>query len=350
MSLQARSDLLISRTYAREKDDGTKETWEEIVSRVIGHQRWLWEGAQHRELSETQLHELDELKQLLLERKGSLSGRTLWLGGTETAKKRAASNFNCSFSKVETVHDVVDCLWLLMQGCGVGFRPVVGSLSGFSHKINSIRIIRSERKREEWPENRGRESNIAYERDNSVYYLSVGDSAEAWAKSVGKLLAYKGRAKEIVIDLSEIRPAGIRLKGYGWISSGDQTLSIAMDAISKLLNQAAGRLLTRIEILDLMNWLGTVLSSRRSAEIALFSVDEPEWQEFATAKREYWVNNPQRAQSNNSLLFNRKPQRSELEHIFNLMLEGGGCEPGFINGETALKRAPWFAGINPCAN
>ena len=634
MSMEARSELIISRTYAREKEDGTKETWAEIVERVKGHQRWLWEEAQNKPLNFAQEQELTELAQLMLEKKISMSGRTLWLGGTEVAKKRAASQFNCfsgdtlymtegglksfkdtvgttqkvlagdgewreaeiksfgtqslnkisfrpqfgnmsktqhrivvkatpdhrwikvggeettfltlrdkvpfngaeepefcaesfvrgfgfgdgtvdvknqarirlcgdkakylpvfeslgnckvywcpsnngdplvvydkgflsdwkkvpkkpsyhwfqgyyfadghlspvqpgistqdtaaaeyimdnsayggmlvtgrnyltndtnygpraaplqrigvrdsgnfcvtdieptdeeevfcavepvthsftlvggiltgncSFTRVETVHDVVDGLWLLMQGCGLGFTPVVGSLSGFSWKIPEFDVIRSEKKLEGWPENRGRETNKAWT-DGDTWTLSIGDSAEAWAKGIGKLLAFKGRVKKIVIDLSEIRPSGIRLKGYGWISSGDETLHEALEAIFMLLNNAAGKLLSRIEILDLMNWLGTVLSSRRSAEIALFSVDEPEWEEFAVAKREYWINNKQRAQSNNSLLFNRKPAREQLEHIFSLMLEGGGCEPGFINGETARKRAPWFAGINPCAN
>lgn len=31
------------------------------------------------------------------------------------------------------------------------------------------------------------------------------------------------------------------------------------------------------------------------------------------------------------------------------MVESGGSEPGFINAQTATKRAPWFKGCNPCA-
>jgi ribonucleoside-triphosphate reductase len=52
----------------------------------------------------------------MLQRKVSMSGRTLWLGGTDVAKHREASQFNCSFTEVETVYDVVDSLWLLLQG------------------------------------------------------------------------------------------------------------------------------------------------------------------------------------------------------------------------------------------
>ena len=81
----------------------------------------------------------------------------------------------------------------------------------------------------------------------------------------------------------------------------------------------------------------------------MFEYGEDEWAEFAVAKRDWWVSNPQRAQSNNSLLFKTKPLREELASIFNLMVESGGSEPGFINGQTATKRAPWFKGCNPCA-
>ena len=81
----------------------------------------------------------------MLERKMSVSGRTLWLGGTNVAKKREASQFNCSFTHVESVYDVVDILWLLLQGCGVGFRPIIGSLNGFVNPIKDIEVIRSKR-------------------------------------------------------------------------------------------------------------------------------------------------------------------------------------------------------------
>ena len=120
-----RSQLLMRRTYNRPLDDkGTVfETFAQTINRVIGHQQWLWERAQQRELDTQQLMELEELRYLMLDRKVLMSGRTLWLGGTDVAKRREASQFNCSFTHVETVYDVVDVLWLLMQGCGVGFRP-----------------------------------------------------------------------------------------------------------------------------------------------------------------------------------------------------------------------------------
>lgn len=366
--MKTRSEVVIRRTYARPKDnDETSfESWEEICERVKKHQQWLWERAKgssvkligrtegdgsttiqehtidYTPLTEAELEELQQLKNLMVQRKASCSGRTLWLGGTEVAKRREASQFNCSFTEVETVYDVVDVLWLLMQGCGVGFKPIIGTLNGFFKPIKDIEVIRTTRTTKG-----GKETNEETFKDG-VWTIKVGDSAEAWAKSIGKLLAGKYPATKLVFDFSELRPAGTRLKGYGWISSGDEAISTAYLAISKIMNKRAGQLLNRIDILDIVNWLGTILSSRRSAEIALFEYGQPEWKEFAVAKREFWVDNIQRAQSNNSLVFEKIPTKEELQHIFKLMEEAGGSEPAFVNGQAAKVRAPWFKGSNPC--
>jgi ribonucleoside-triphosphate reductase len=347
MTVSTRAQVITRRTYNRPtSDDGKQfETWQETVARVIDHQAWLWERALGRELNDHEYAELYDLEQLMLDRKVLMSGRTLWLGGTQVAKTREASQFNCSFTHVETVYDVVDVLWLLLQGCGVGFKPIVGTLNGFSKPIKNIKTIRSGR-----TSKGGLEYNTeTWDAETKTWTLQIGDSAEAWAKSIGKLLAGKYPADTLVLDFSQLRPAGERLKGYGWSSSGDTAISVAYTAIANILNGRADSLLTRMDILDIVNHLGTILSSRRSAEIALFDYGQPEWEEFAVAKKDWWLhNNEHRTQSNNSLVFKEKPLREDLEKIFHLMQEAGGSEPGFINEVEALRRAPWFKGANPC--
>lgn len=347
MNVSTRAQVITRRTYNRPtSEDGKQfESWEDTVARVIDHQAWLWERAVGRELNDREYEELYDLQDLMLERKVLTSGRTLWLGGTPVAKTREASQFNCSFTNVETVYDVVDVLWLLLQGCGVGFKPVVGTLNGFAKPIKNIRVVRSTR-----TSKGGNEHNVeTWDSESRTWTLTIGDSAEAWAKSIGKLMAGKYPADTLVLDFSQLRPAGERLKGYGWISSGDSAISTAYVAIANILNGRADSLLTRMDILDIVNHLGTILSSRRSAEIALFDYDQPEWEEFAVAKKDWWLhNNAHRTQSNNSLVFKKKPLREDLEKIFDLMLDAGGSEPGFINEVEALRRAPWFKGANPC--
>ena len=344
-----RAQVVTRRTYNRPLNaEGTKfETWEQTIGRVIAHQKWLWERAKGEEtLIDEEWNELVELQQLLIDRKAAMAGRTLWLGDTEISRRRESSMFNCSFTVVETVYDVVDCLWLLLQGCGVGFKPITGTLNGFYKPIKNIEVIHTERTGKG-----GFEENVEiWDEYTKVWTLRIGDSAEAWAKSIGKLLAGKYPAEKLVLDFTEIRPAGERLKGYGWISSGSDAIGKAYLQIAKILNLRAGNLLRKMDILDIINWLGTILSSRRSAEIALFDYGEPEWHDFAVGKKNWWLTgNEQRQQSNNSLLFRWKPTRKELANIFDIMADAGGSEPGFINGVAALERAPWFKGVNPCA-
>ena len=100
-----RAEIITRRTYCRPLEDGTFENWEQVVDRVIGHQEWLWErGLTHQVLpgmplkditvdmsewvylNREQLHELEDLRELMLTRKALPSGRTLWLGGTDIAK------------------------------------------------------------------------------------------------------------------------------------------------------------------------------------------------------------------------------------------------------------------------
>lgn len=361
--VSTRAEIVTRRTYNRPKDNSGKkfETWTETIDRVIRHQRWLWERAkakpweEPKPLNDKEEEELEKLRVLFETRKALPSGRTLWLGGTEVAKKREASQFNCSFLRVETVYDIVDSYWLLLQGCGVGFEPVVGTLNGFSRPVE-LEVIRSAKTD---PNDKGNPDNVEWFREGTPvgaktnhikgasWHIRVGDSAEAWAKLPGKLLANKIPCEKLTLDFSEIRPAGTRLSSYGWISSGDELIAEAMTQMVRILNLKNNRLLSRIDIMDILNLLGSTLSSRRSAEICLVPFGDPETYDFINAKKDLAAT-PWRTQSNNTLLFYHKPSEGELTKLFETMVANGGSEPGFYNAQSALKRAPWFKGTNPC--
>jgi ribonucleoside-triphosphate reductase len=366
--MSTRAEVLARRTYSRKKDDGAYESWTEIIDRVTRHQAWLWGRARRcsspedvfagpssdpiadagRVLDGAACAELRELRRLMLARAALLAGRTLWLGGTPTARRRESSQFNCAYVEIETVFDAVDAFWLLLQGCGVGFKPVPGCLYGFTTYIPKLTIIPSTRGAPG-----GSERNVErYEPAARRWTIQVGDSAEAWAKSLGKLVAGKHYGcQELVMDFSEIRPAGSVIQGYGWACQGFAPFAEAYRSAFQILNQHAGKMLPFAAIHDLLNLTGTVLSNRRSAQIALCNYGDENWREFAAFKRDYYkpeVNRPWREQSNNSLDFHVRPARAELEEIFRLMLESGGSEPGFRNAAAARRRAPWARGTNPC--
>lgn len=353
MEPSVRAEIVTRRTYQRpllqsgQSTGGLQnpeqfESWMETCQRVLDHQKWLWERAKGSSLTKVEKSELAELGEHLLSRKASVSGRTLWMGGTEVSKRREASQFNCAFTNVANIYDMVDIFWLLLNGCGVGFKMKPGILNGFTRPIEDVQFIKSTRT------DKGQDHNEEHH-DGETWTIVVGDSAEAWAKVIGKLLANKRPARALRIDFSNIRPAGSRLKGYGWICGGSEPFEKALGEIIKIANARAGQLLTAIDILDICNLLGMILSTRRASEIALMNYDSPEWEFFAIAKKDHFDHKPWRSQSNNSLLFTHKPSADDLRRVFKIMKEGGGSEPGIINSKAAWNRAPWFQGVNPCA-
>lgn len=344
---QLRAEIVSRRTYQRPLNEaGTKfETWKDVAHRVVfDHQKWLWERAVGRTLNQSEKAELRELEQLIIERKALLAGRTLWLGGTETSKRREVSNFNCSGLVERNVNDIVDDFWLLLNGAGVGSLLYSGNLTGFRTPIRDIQVIRSTKNKNE----RGKEENEETV-ENGVWTIKIGDSGEAWAKSIGKLLAGKYDAHTLVFDFSEVRGAGARLRGYGWISSGDAVISEEYPKIARILSNRAGQFLDEIDQLHILNHLGVIQTGRRGARIALLDYGNRNWRRFATAKKDFWLNgNHHLTQSNNTLRFWEQPSKDELKGVFDLMLESGGSEPGFQNAAEAKRRAPWMQTVNPC--
>ena len=173
--LSARSEAITRRTYNRPlDDDGSKfETWEQTVRRShFDHHVKLWEGAGGR----VDYDELNELVALGLDRSGLVSGRTLWLGGTEYGTSRASSNFNCSALNLETVYDMVDAMWLLLNGCGVGGKAKAGTLHGYYRRIPKLTVVPSEREKTYRGHRENRESLPTVD-NNWTWTIVVGDSA-----------------------------------------------------------------------------------------------------------------------------------------------------------------------------
>lgn len=348
----ARAQAVTIRTYCRPLDEaGSRfETWENVIQRSqYDHHKTLWLNAMERDrLTSSQEQELLELKELGLDRSATVSGRTLWLGGTPYAYERACCQFNCSAKTVRTVYDVVDVAWLLMNGSGVGFKPQVGTLHGFLKPIETVRVVPSTRAAFE----KGPQENVEVvttENGQTVWTIKIGDSAMAWAKAIGKLLNPPKRVVDVlVLDHSNIRGAGGRIKGYGWICNGWKPLADCLVAICQILNGKGGELLDEIDIGEIVNHIGQILSSRRSAEAWLLDEHNPKAYEFSWLKHKYYERGANHLrQSNNSKIYWREPSLNEILETIYQADECGG-DPGFVNGEAAVRKMPWWQLFNPC--
>ena len=96
------------RTYSRFLSKlNRREYWWETCKRAVEYNCNLVDNVTEQEA--------EELYDAMFNLKLFLSGRTLWVGGTESSKKYPSSNFNCSYTNIEKIDDICEVFYLL---CG----------------------------------------------------------------------------------------------------------------------------------------------------------------------------------------------------------------------------------------
>jgi hypothetical protein len=269
--------------------------------------------------------------------KASPAGRTRWLGGTDIAFDKPECQFNCSFKVCRSPSDYCEVFWLELCGCGTGAMPIAGSVGGFSP--SEIRVIHSIK----GPDDRGNPHTFAGVVDGE-YVIRIGDSAEGWVEALRHTLTCVH--PRVALDASEVRGAGGRLNGFGWLCNGSEAF---LRALEKILDIRADSdaVVRAVQCGRIINWLGTVLSTRRSAQNLLMAAGDPEAEDFATLKAHLFKpGNDELRQSNNSLIYDESPGVAAIKQIIENCLNG--IDLGIVNRKAALHRAPWFVGVNPC--
>ena len=339
---ELRAELLMLSKYSHHlnlDESQPFERWSDIIDRSIRHQKKIWQQSIGRDLNDSELSELNELRQGQLKKKIALAGRTYNLGGLPISESRPETQFNCWYDSVKTVHDSVDMFYLLL--CGGGVTSVLErGMAGFQNHIE-LEVIRTQRTTKG-----GNKDNIEIF-DDGIWTIKVGDSAEGWAKFLGKLLAHTYPAKKLIVDFSELRPAGIVLSQFRWISNGDQQLADATAKIVKILNDSVARSLSKINLLDILTLVGGVLATRRSAQMMGMSYHDPEINDFITAKsNDNVLNFPNRYNSNNTIMCYTKPN---IKWVGELLDYGTTNDaPAIMNMAAAKNRYEGCEGLNPC--
>ena len=124
------------RTYSRWlPEEQRRETWKETCIRAVEY---------NCSLANTPRKEAEELFDAMFNLKQALSGRTLWVGGTEVAEKYPLANFNCAFTIMDSVEAIRDLFYLLMVGTGVGFRILKEDVAKFPKVKQDIKLTHKE--------------------------------------------------------------------------------------------------------------------------------------------------------------------------------------------------------------
>ena len=339
------SKLVYYRTYSRWlPEEQRRETWKETCARAVEYNCSLAKGTTKKE-AEALFHNMFNLKQFI-------SGRSLWIGGTEAAKKAPLAGFNCSFVVVDKLKALCDLFYLLMVGTGVGFRILpsdVEKLPKFNRRIK-LKTFRHEDT--PW----GNPTTTMEHLSDRSIKITVGDSKEGWVTALEQYLEVMTEADPkiefVYMDFSRIRPKGAPLKTFGGTASGYKSVQEMFEKIHKVITEGAYSYepkedkLDPIHILDICNIIGqnvVVGGVRRTAEIAIIDPNDT-W--CVTAKKNITAGMEHRYMSNNSVYLTEKPSLKALMEIFESIKVCG--EPGFINVQEAMKRRKDFAGMNPC--
>lgn len=319
------------RTYSRKRDDlGRTEEWGETVERCL--------NAILRYGGRFTVEEIERLYELIYTLKCTPPGRMLWQLGTSTMDRVGGdSAVNCWFVSPNEPEAFCFTFDELMLGGGVGFSVMPGDVYKLPKVKGPLSITR---------------------RDGNDVDFIIPDNREGWVELLRRVLhAYFVTGRSFSYSTHCVRGKGERIKGFGGVASGPGELVKGVNQISGVFNERVGQQLRPIDVLDIMNIIGSVVVSgnvRRSAMIALGSAKDLD---YLTAKQ--WSKGVPnwRAMSNNSVL------RSSVERLpeeFWLGYRGEGEPYGLVNLDLMRKKGrlrdadhyrpdTLVQGCNPCA-
>jgi len=315
--------------YARWKEDEQRrETWSETVQRYFNYmEKHLKTNHKYKLPNDLRV----ELEDAVLNQDIMPSMRALMTSGPALDRCHVGG-YNCSYVPVDSPRAFDETMYILMCGTGVGF-------SVERHNIEKLPIV-----------------NEDMHKTDTV--IKVGDSRPGWAKSLRELISllYAGQIPQW--DVSEVRPAGARLKTFGGRASGPAPLEELFEFCIEKFKAAAGRRLYPIECHDIMCKIGEVVvvgGVRRSALISLSNLNDDQ---MAHAKSGmWWENEGQRALANNSVAYKGKPQMGTFMREWLSLYESKSGERGIFNRKSAQVQAAKNGrrdaeqdfGCNPCS-
>jgi ribonucleoside-diphosphate reductase alpha chain len=319
-------EYIAASRYARFQDDkGRRESWEETVQRFVDYIFSRTPAiAENKELKAELYNSIKNLELMP-------SMRAMMTAG-KSADRDNTCVYNCSYLPVDDPKSFDEAMFILLCGTGVGF-------SVESKYINQL------------PE-------VPEKLYDSEGILNVHDSKEGWAKSLRLLIAHLYAGEIPKWDVSNVRPAGTRLKTFGGRASGPEPLVDLFNFAVALFKAAKGRRLNSLECHDLMCKIGEVVvvgGVRRSAMISLSDLDDERIRHAKAGP--WWDTAPHRALANNSAVYNETPTVGKFMEEWLSLYNSHSGERGIFNREAARKtvekyghRDPNFEfGTNPCS-
>lgn len=324
------------RTYSRKTPQG-RESWHQVSERNL-------EGL--RQLGNLTQAEVELIRSMQRRQQSLPSGRWLWIGGTDWINRQEnfSGAYNCTSTNLVDWEAFGLMMDLAMMGCGTGaiIEPhLIGRLPAVRNQL----VICAVSDIGATPAGQ-RQEHTSHSIDGQRVSIKVGDTRRGWVDSYQLLLNLCSDQRfngpiEISVDLSDVRPVGETLKGFGGMANPVK-LKDLYGRVAQILNKAQGRQLSSVECCLLIDEAAVTIVAgniRRSAGMRQFCANDSAaanakdnlWQQDAEGN---WRIDPERdslRMANHTRVFHTRPSREVVLEAVNRQ---------FQSGEGAIQFAP----------
>lgn len=302
-------------------EENRRESWDETVDRYMTN---VVAGKVDQETH-------DEIREAIVTLNVMPSMRGLMTAGDAMDRDNTCA-YNCSYLPIDDPKSFDEAMFILLCGTGVGFSVERQYVSKLPDVPDSM--------------------------FDSQSTIVVRDSKEGWAKAYRQLISLLYAGEVPLWDVSQVRPAGAKLKTFGGRASGPEPLEDLFRFTCETFKSAVGTKLTSIQCHDIMCKIGEVVvcgGVRRSAMISLSNLSDDRMRH---AKSGQWYNtDPQRALANNSVCYTEKPDMETFLREWSALVESKSGERGLFSRPASQKQAAKNGrrdpqrefGTNPCS-
>lgn len=268
------ANAVFYRTYSRRKSDGTRENFREAMGRAV---------ADIAEVGKVSSDQEELMLKEALKQHTFPSGRAFWVAGSDWSAVPAnySGYYNCTSTDVCDLQAFSLMMDLAMMGSGTGAvleESQIAKLPSVANKIKITKVIPLSK-----TTGGDDSSSLTAGKTPNELTLKVGDSRQGWVTAYYTLLTLAFTPQEIdsneiklTLDLSQVRPSGERLKGFGGTANPIK-LEEMFRKICKLVSKACGRKLSSVEACLLIDEAASCVVAgniRRSAGMRQFSSND----------------------------------------------------------------------------
>ena len=344
------------RTYSRPTADG-QESWSETVARVVkGNVRLLDGHVGTVDSIAVPGEEIDALVDAMNSFSVLPAGRHLWASGAATTlglfnchragwTGRLSDHFTFTFDQL-----------MLGGGVGANYSSEYLALSGVANTVTlDMHLDERHPDFEECADHLALHASVPM---SDLDTFRVPDSREGWVQALQKVIDRHNTTPgaTLRLDLSDIRPRGSAIVGFGGTASGPGPLAEMLVRVNGILNAAAGRSLVPLEAMAVDHAIASCVVAgnvRRSARMSILHWNDPFIFDFISCKADaadHWSTNIS-VEVDDAFFAALSVGEEHAERVLSAVAEGIylNGEPGFFNSSlAAVGEHGDVRSTNPC--